>query len=137
MKEPEACEREIRSLHAFFVDWYTGSIEEDGFERFDDALAPSFEMVTPDGEVLTRDEIRGYVHEKKDEHADGAFSIEIRNVEAVEVSERRALMRYEEWQTTGEEWETNGRLSTALFGTSEEAPEGVDWLHLHETWLNE
>ena len=141
MKETisDACEQEIRSLHGFFADWYTGRLDEEGFDRFEDALAVGFEMVTPDGELLTRDEILDYVRGKRDTH--DRFDIEIRNVEAVEVRRGCAFVRYEEWQTTdgdaGERnstAETDGRLSTALFGT-DDAPEKVEWLYLHETRL--
>jgi hypothetical protein len=132
---PDACEREIRSLHDFFVGWYTGRLDEGGFDRFEDALSPDFEMVTPDGEVLTRAETVGYVREERDTHDE--FDIGIRNVETIDAHEGRALLRYEEWQTKGDENETqkDGRLSTALFGTSDTAPEGVEWLYLHETPL--
>lgn len=135
--EPEACEREIRSLHDFFVGWYTGRLDEDGFNRFEDALSSDFEMVTPDGEVMTRDDIVGYVRAERDTHE--KFDIEIRDVETVDAHKGRALLRYEEWQTPGDENETqkDGRLSTALFGTSDSAPEGVEWLYLHETPLEE
>ena len=134
--EPGACEREIRFLHDFFVGWYSGNIDEGGFDRFEDALAPSFEMVTPDCDVLTRDDITGHVRGNRDTYED--FDIDIRNVETVDAHSGRALVRYEEWQTTTDEeneTETEGRLSTALFGSSDDAPEGIVWLHLHETWL--
>jgi len=132
---PEACDHEIRALHSFFVDWYTddGALGDTDFDRFEDALASSFETVTPEGDVLTRDGIVDYVYGKHGTHADGGFDIEIRNVEAVDVRAGRILMRYEEWQTVDDE--TNGRVSTALFGPSESAPEGVEWLHLQETCL--
>lgn len=135
--EPEACEREIRSLHDFFVGWYTGVPEQDAFDRFEGALAPSFEMVTPDGEVLARDDIVGYVRAERDTHDE--FDIEIRNVETIDAHKGRSLLRYEEWQKTATEskngTETEGRLSTALFVSSDTAPEGVEWLYLHETPL--
>lgn len=132
---PDACEREIHSLHDFFVGWYTGRLDEGAFDRFEDTLSPDFEMVTPDGEVLTRAETVGYVREERDTHDE--FDIGIRNVETIDAHEGRALLRYEEWQTKGDENETqnDGRLSTALFGTSDTAPEGVEWLYLHETPL--
>lgn len=130
----EDCEREIRSLHSFFVDWYTGSDEAD-FDRFEEALAPSFEMVTPDGDMLARGGVLAHARGRHGEDEVGDFGIEIRNVRLLDSHEDRALVRYEEWQDTnrGE----NGRVSTALFRPSDEAPEGVEWMYLHETWLEE
>jgi hypothetical protein len=48
----------------------------------------------------------------------------------------RCLCTYEEWQTDrhGDGVET-GRLSTVLFREAPDAPGGVAWLHVHETWL--
>lgn len=127
-----ACEREIRSLHTFFVRWYTGDDRAD-FDRFENALAPSFEMVTPDGEVLGRDEVLAHIRGERGEHENDGFGIEISNVETLDKHAGRALVRYEEWQETkdGED----GRVSTALFRPSGGAPEGVEWIHLHETGL--
>lgn len=138
--DPDACEREVRSLHGFFADWYTGSLDEDSFDRLEDTLAPGFEMVTPDGDVLTRDDTVGYVRDRYDTHED--FEIEIRSVETVEAQTGLTILRYEEWQTTGDDkegttegTEKNGRLSTGVFGVSEKTPEGIEWLYLQETWL--
>ena len=45
----------------------------------------------------------------------------------------RALVMYEEWHSLkGEE---SARLSTVLFEKRAGAPNGVAWLHVHETWL--
>jgi hypothetical protein len=43
------------------------------------------------------------------------------------------LVTYEEWQQSGDQ--TTARLSTALFRDKPDAPNGLEWLHVHETWL--
>jgi hypothetical protein len=45
------------------------------------------------------------------------------------------LATYEEWQVI--EGETRGRLSTALFRNREGTPNGIEWVHLHETWMSD
>jgi len=145
----DACRREIEALHAFFVGWYAG--ERNDFDRMERALGPGFEMITPGGERLDREEVLAAVRGAHGEHAAGAFDIEIRSVEPVDVREGVAAVRYEEWQTNSgpdagsaggggtdaaaADRATTGRISTALFHADPDAPEGVAWAALHETWL--
>lgn len=128
---PDACRREITGLHAFFVEWFVGDRED--ARRLERALAPGFEMVTPDGAVLGRETVLDRIRAGQGRHEPGAFDIDVRNVEVVDRGPTFALVRYEEWQTTaGEE---TGRVSTALFRPAADAPEGVAWSALQETWL--
>lgn len=128
-------EREIESLHDFFTKWYCGECERRAFETVERALADSFERVTPDGTIDKRRDVLEGIRRAYDTYEGGAFEIEIRNVEPVETKGDRALVRYEEWQTSVSG--TNGRLSTAQFapiGKDEE--NGLEWRYLHETWLD-
>jgi len=72
-----------------------------------------------------------FVREAGSTYEPGTFAIRIENVEAIELRERRAVVRYDEWQDTPEG--TNGRRSTALFGPRSG---GVEWRYLQETWLD-
>ncbi|MFX0092506.1 MAG: hypothetical protein ACFFBD_12150 [Candidatus Hodarchaeota archaeon] len=45
------------------------------------------------------------------------------------------MTTYEEWQEI--DGQTIARLSTALFRKCFDAPNGVEWLHAHETWLQD
>jgi hypothetical protein len=125
------CEREIRQLHDFFVGYYTGTRED--FERVEAALDPDFELIHPSGEITDRKAVLDGIDSTAGSYDPGAFEIEIRNVEPVEVCDRRALVRYEEWQTTPEE--TTGRLSTAYFSPAETSVATAQWHYLQETWL--
>lgn len=62
------------------------------------------------------------------------LTIEIKDVQLREAGEELVAGTYEEWQS-GEEKE-DGRLSTVLFRKTPEAPNGLRWLHVHETWLS-
>ena len=127
------CEAEIETLHAFFVEWYTGTTDVDAIARLERALAPDFEMVTPDGTRLDRDSVIENVRVSYERDEPGTFAIEIRNVEVVAQLEGHALVRYEEWQETDDG--TTGRISTVLFRDAAAAPGGLEWVDLHETWL--
>ncbi|AUX08970.1 hypothetical protein AArcSl_1339 [Halalkaliarchaeum desulfuricum] len=134
MPSHATCRREIESLHAFFVDWYTGQATANAYDRVERALGADFEMVTPDGE---RREYAAVVDAIRNRYADrepGTFDIEIRNVETRYANDDCRLLRYEEWQETPDG--TTGRVSTVLFEEDPDAPGDVVWRDLHETWLD-
>ena len=124
---------EIEELHEFFVEWYTATIPEDRFDRMERAIAPGFEMVTPDGVRRERSVVLDAVRESYGRDDPGEFDIDIRNVELIEDLDEYALVRYEEWQTSGAN--RTGRVSTVLFREQSDAPGGLQWIDLHETWL--
>lgn len=128
--DPDACEREIEGLHAVFESWFAdGDGEMDRARR---ALGPDFEMVTPEGELRPREAVLSGIRSTEGSH-DPAFAIEIRNVAVVDCEGDRCLVRYEEHQSGG--GVKTARVSTALFAPDPDAPEGVRWVHLQETWL--
>lgn len=139
MPSATACRTETEALHEFFCRWYCGTTPPGAFARLERALGSEFERVTPDGTVQERETVLVGVRETYDAYE--SFDIEVRNVEPVTVDGNRALVRYEEWQTTpdGE----NGRVSTALFGPADRTDDAdpsvtpvATWHHLHETWLD-
>lgn len=126
-----ACRTEIEALHDFFVAWYTG--RADGVDRLEAVLAPHFEMVTPDAERVGRGEVIDSVRATGDAYDPGAFDIDIKHFDAVDIHEGHAVARYEEWQHTPDG--TNSRLSTVFFRADSDAPNGLSWVTVHETWL--
>jgi hypothetical protein len=128
--DPTVCEREVEGLHAFFESRFTGQGGE--MDRARRALGADFEVVTTAGELQSRETILSGIESAEGTYAPG-FAIEIRNVEVVDRTDDRCLVRYEEHQSGGEE--DTARVSTALFGPDPDAPEGVRWIHLQETWL--
>jgi len=127
----ETCRREIEALHSFFVRWYAGTIDRERFDRLERALAPEFEMIAPTGDRSDRDAVLEWIHGSYGSKAPGTFAIEIRNVELVGDLGDHALVRYEEWQR--EDGDENGRISTVLLRESGSAPDGLEWVDLHET----
>lgn len=133
MPTPAQCRRELEALHAFFVDWYAGRVDEEAFDRMERVITPGFEMVTPEGQRLDRTEVLGLVRDSRGQYEPGEFDIEIKNADVVAEFADRLLMRYEEWQRAPDE--ENGRLSTVLFDRADDAPEGVRWLDVQETYI--
>lgn len=130
---PKHGEREIHQLHQFFQDWYRGN-EQAEFNRLDQALSNGFTIIMPDGRILDRDSIIEAVHGQHD--SDSQAELEIRNVRLHEVHDNTAIFTYEEWQGRGGE-DMRGRLSSVVFAFNDSAPNGLVWLHVHETWLPE
>lgn len=135
MPSHPTCKREIESLHAFFVEWYTGETARDSYDRVERALASDFEMVTPEGDRREYADVVDWIEGNYAGREAGSFDIEIRNVETRYSVDDHALVRYEEWQKTPDE--TTGRLSTVLFEKAPDAPGNVVWLDLHETWIDD
>lgn len=121
---------EVRRLHRFIETWMSGrEVSGDGWSDFASSLAPSFEMVIPDGTVRDRDQVlegfsgaRGAVRGVK---------VEIRGAVELLRSDGLAVVRYEEWQlhTT----QANQRVATVVLGQHGEESARWWWLALHET----
>jgi len=131
------CEDEIVGLHRFFEQWLTGELDDspETFARLSDVLSERFQMIGPDGEKQERRQVLAGVRNRYGAHrgSSRAFRIRIRQVEGRYRDAAVALMTYEEWQET--DGSVRGRASSALFRERADTPCGVEWLHLHETWL--
>jgi hypothetical protein len=136
MQLAEACEREVVTLHEFFEDWFAGRIEkdDDAFDRVRDALGDEFEMVAPSGRTVGRESVITGIWDVygRDAGSD-AHEIRVEELRVRHVREDLCLVSYEEWQRGAAE--ETGRQSSALFQRAEATPNGIEWLHLHETWL--
>jgi len=128
-------QREIVELHDFFQRWFRGEIPDQpsSFARFDQALAAGFEIVTPQGQALSRKRIIEAVRAGHGGEPDAEIWID----DARLIAEEGQLIvaAYKEWQRRG--GETRGRQSTAVFREDPSAPSGLRWLWVHETWLPE
>ncbi|MEM6792441.1 MAG: DUF4440 domain-containing protein [Acidobacteriota bacterium] len=133
------CAQEVEDLHRFFHDWFVGVLPdtEEAFERFATVMSEGFVIVSPSGNVTERADLLGRLRQAHGSAAaseGGGIKIWIRNLKVRRTLDDLAVVTYEEWQQRGEEQAT-GRVSTALLRNAEGKPAGVEWLHLHETWL--
>jgi len=126
------CRTEIERLHDFFVAYYTGETAD--ISPMEAALAPDFEMVSPGGDVLDREEVIELVRSKRNGYDSGEFDIAIYGVELLDSAQTHAVARYEEHQT-GPDGD-DARVSTVLFRTDKDTPAGRSWVTVHETWLD-
>lgn len=124
-------DQEVRALHVFFEGWFAR--EQGELSRVEHALADDFVLYSPRGKVVSRAQLLTGLRESRGCFADRSFSIEIRECRIRHLEWGIAVVTYEEWQHL--EARSAGRMSTAVFKRSAAAPNGVQWLHLHETWL--
>lgn len=125
--------QEIDELHVFFEQWLTGVLpdSDDAFSRVEAALADRFTMVLPSGKVLERGPLLAGLrggHGTRE-----AFTIRIRDPRLRHHSESLTVATYEEWQRT--DTSDRGRISTVVFARRTDAPNGLEWVHVHETWI--
>ncbi|PSP72075.1 hypothetical protein BRC86_13315 [Halobacteriales archaeon QS_3_64_16] len=122
-------EREVRRLHEVIEAWFRG--ETDDLEPFSEALASEFELISPDGIVSDREAVLTGL---RGGHGDDPeLTIAIRNVEHRTTAGEWHPVRYEEHQST--DGGSTGRVSTAALRERTDAPAGLSWIHLQETWL--
>jgi hypothetical protein len=133
MPAHQACKAEIEDLHAFFEAWLAGRAESDDFGRCEGVLGPDFELVVPSGDVLGRARLLAGVRAEKGGRG-SEFRISTRAVRSRALSDELRLVVYEEHQHLSG-GRTNQRLSSAIFRSRDDTPHGVEWLHVHETWI--
>jgi len=131
------CRREVIGLHQFFQHWFNGEIEnsEDVLERIRGALAVEFRIISPDGRQTDRAHLIEAVtgSHGASRRRGQPIRIWIEGYEGRAVSDDTLVATYQEWQTaTGGK---RGKLATAVFRKRASAPNGVEWVHVHETWL--
>ena len=125
---PDLVATEIRELHTEFADWLSGRSAT--LARVEAALSEHFTMVSPSGDIVSRGEVMSGLLAAR-----GSRPIEIRidNPTVHWHLTDAVLATYEEWQDHG--GSTTARRSTALFTHDEDAPNGLLWQHVHETWM--
>ncbi len=135
----DAPAKEVVDLHVFFEDWFRGSCENNEQvwgERLHARMDEDFYIVLPGGHGLSGSgfwpEMQGLYGSNPD------FQINIRNIQQRPCSQGDwVILTYEEWQK-GAKYSTppnNARVATAILIKDASAPNGLRWVHVHETWL--
>ena len=133
----EQFEAEVRDMHLFLARWFSGDLPRspESFAEFTKILAGAFELVSPNGTVRVRERLISDIESAHGCNAGTAksFRIWIENCRLRFSTDGYCLGTYEEWQAVA--GATTGRISTVLFGHSTDGRHGLEWLHLHETWI--
>lgn len=124
--------REVVELHDFFVAWLRGDAPAGDFSRGEAAIGKDFRMISPDGKIEESAAVLAWI---KGAHGSrpSPFSIAVLDLRTIWAGERAVLLEYTEQQYR--DGQTTRRRSTALFLANATAPNGVEWRHLQETWM--
>jgi hypothetical protein len=133
-----ALAEEIRRLHRFFVDWFSGSCPRSSQsfqENFGDYLAPDFELVQPNGERVDRAAILSGIEAAYGVNPD--FRIQIRKPRLVSREGPLLAVSYEEWQKGARNTSPpdNARSALGLLRLCDGPEPRFLWLQLQETSL--
>lgn len=124
---------EIEELHRFFQEWFTGELPntDEAFARVREALSPELVFISPSGERRTTAELLEGIRRGHGKRP--GLAIRIEQPELHRTPGGHVVATYREWQEEGER--TTVRLSTVVLGPDPSAPNGLTWLHVHETWM--
>jgi hypothetical protein len=126
-------QKEIVELHEFFQGWLGGALEpaDKAFRRLEKVLGGDFALITPDGRCLEREPLLQSLRDGAG--ARPGLEIWIEEPRLYHETKTHLIAGYQEWQR--ERAGTRGRLSTVVFHRRKTLPNGLEWLHVHETWL--
>lgn len=123
--------REIEELHDVFEAYFSGL--ENSLARVESALGSPFAIVGPSGEETDRRTTLERLAAGHG-HAQGL---------TISTADHRLLHRTDEVlvaaYTEQHDWadgRSSQRLSTVIFTIDADAPNGLRWLRVHETWLS-
>jgi hypothetical protein len=124
---------EIVAFHRFFVKWYDAATADAvDFGRCEQVFGRDFHMIPPSGRIFSRAEAIELIRSNRASY-NGDFSIDIEDIRPGWEAGDAIVVTYVEAQSRA--GKKSRRQASALFTASSSAPEGVEWQHLHETWL--
>ena len=123
---------EVVNRHHFFVEWFTGRASESELETSLRAFAPDMVMIEPDANTIGRDEVAAMVTGARGKRP-ADFEIRVELISARLIGSGIVAVVYDEHQVI--DGEKSARRSSAVFSADPDAPEGVVWRHLQETWI--
>lgn len=123
---------EVVNRHRFFVEWFTGRASEAELEASLRAFAPDMVMIEPDANTIGRDDVVVMVSNARGKRP-ADFEIRVDLISARLIDSDTVAVVYDEHQVIA--GEKSARRSSAVFSADPEAPEGVVWRHLQETWI--
>ncbi|MFK0164310.1 hypothetical protein [Rhizobium sp. NPDC090279] len=124
---------EVVDFHRFFEDWYDAATADDtDFGRCERTFGQAFHMIPPTGRIFDRAQTIELIRANRATFQDN-FTIEISDIRASYETADTIVLTYIEAQSRAGKF--SRRQASAVFTASSSTPNGVEWQHLHETWL--
>lgn len=129
----ELSQREVVAFHRVLEAWLRGEKPRSAEEasRMERAFGAHCTLVAPGGVAEEKSVLMTRLFQAHGSKPDMEITIE--NFAPVWARDDVALVSYIEWRRSG--GQTTGRYASVLFRAEADAPGGVQWLHIHETWL--
>ena len=129
---------EVVELHAFFEAYFRGELAAGDVDRFERVLAAGFTIVAPGGGVSSREQTLTAV--RANHGAAPELRIRVEDAELLIPGDGSStgdggllVGRYVEVHDSPAG--TTRRISTVVMSPAAEAPNGLVWRTVHETWL--
>jgi hypothetical protein len=128
-------QREVETLHEFFVSWFLGecSNDQETFSRLETVLSDDFELTTREGRIVPRDELVKSLRRHHASAEGNTFRIWVKELRSRPLGDGLHVVTYQEWQERNEG--TTKLQSSAVMRESADTPNGLEWMHLHESPL--
>jgi hypothetical protein len=124
---------EIIELHQFFQEYFTEILPAKAISRFDQTLGAGFTLIESSGKIMDYDTIKQGIRQLHGQRQ--GLRIWIENIMLRQELSDLLIATYEEWQEINEQ--KTQRACTVVFLKDEDAPNGLMWLHVHESGLHE
>lgn len=127
-------QREVVEFNTFFEKWINGEVPNDSetFQRLTSVIAPGSTMVYPWGVEKSLLESVTDAQGKHGLTKDKKFRTWIDCIQEQKLAEGVFMVTWHAWQIS-EGTERTGYFATAIFREKDGAPNGVEWLRVHET----
>jgi len=119
---------EIEALHVEFELWFGG--ESKTLSRVESVLAADFHLVSPRGDIVALDDLLAGLRAARNSRH---ISIRIEQPAVLWHDSTTVLATYQEWHDHTDY--STARQTTVLFSLDDAAPGGLQWRHVHETWI--
>lgn len=128
----EDWQTEIAELHAVFEGYFLGRLPDD-LSRVEDALAPGFSMVVPSGGEPGRKQVLAALKAGYGQRS--SLEITTSDYQLLHDADSLIVAAYTESHHLADE--ASHRRATVVFRRDAEGPNGLRWLRVHETWIDQ
>ena len=120
--------REIDDLHLFFQAWYSGGDNTFDLDRVTTVLAPEFELLAPNDEWITREQLLDELYEGRGRYP--TLMITIEHLGYRPYGTDAASLEYTEQHV--ENGQVDKRLCCASLRRARSGSSGIEWVAIYE-----